>query len=154
MDIDKSLTIAGAPKTQFHDSKGPSPTTYFIDPRRVNPEYPEGGLFDDETATINNRNELKTPVPKPEPAIGFLEEARKAMEDRAKLRDTPQGERTAKKIAAVFNALTGHDLTESDAWTFLIVMKLVRAQTGKYNRDDYVDLSAYSSLKGECESTK
>jgi hypothetical protein len=90
----------------------------------------------------------------PESAIGFLEEARKQMEARAQLRDSQSGERTAAKIAAVFNALTDHNLTEADAWTFLIVMKMVRAQAGNYHRDDYVDGAAYMSLLGECESVR
>lgn len=87
-----------------------------------------------------------------EPAVSFLEEAAETMKARAALRDKPSGERTAKKIAEVFNAITGHDLTESDAWMFLIVLKIVRSRSGKYNRDDYVDLGAYSSLLGEHES--
>ncbi len=96
----------------------------------------------------------KTETIKAEPAISFLEEARKTMEARAQLRDTPEGERTAKKIADVFNAITGRDLTEADAWLFLIILKIVRGQSGSYNRDDYVDLSAYASLLGECESVR
>lgn len=90
---------------------------------------------------------------KSDPAHGFLNEAAAVMEAKAKLRDTPGGERTAGKIADVFNALTGHNLTEADAWLFLIVLKLVRSRNGKYNRDDYVDLAAYSGLAGEHAST-
>lgn len=97
--------------------------------------------------------EPKTNEPVAEPAIGFLDEAASAMKQRAALRDTPEGERTAGKIAKVFNAITGHDLTESDAWLFLLVLKIVRSRSGKYSRDDYVDLSAYSALLGEHEST-
>lgn len=95
---------------------------------------------------------FKKDVREPEPAAGFLKEAQEAMELKAKLRDTPKGERTAEQIANVFNAITGHELTETDAWTFLLVLKLVRSRNGKYNRDDYVDLAAYSSLMGECAS--
>lgn len=91
--------------------------------------------------------------PASEPAIGFLDEAANAMKARAALRDTPQGERTAGKIAKVFNAITGHDLTEEDAWLFLLVLKIVRSRSGKYSRDDYVDMSAYSALLGEHAST-
>jgi hypothetical protein len=82
----------------------------------------------------------------------FLNEAARVMEKRAQLRDTPAGERTAAKIAKVFNALTGHNISEADAWQFLVILKLVRARSGNYNRDDYVDLAAYSGLLGECES--
>jgi hypothetical protein len=89
---------------------------------------------------------------KVEPAHTFLEEAGNAMKARAELRDTPGGERTAAKIAQVFNSLTVHDLTEADVWQLLIILKMVRARSGKYNRDDYVDMAAYSGLLGECES--
>lgn len=97
---------------------------------------------------------LESKHPSVEQAVGFLEEAQEQMEARAKLRDTPGGERTAKKIAEVFNAITGHSLTEEDSWTFLIVLKMVRARAGKYNRDDFVDLAAYSSLMGESASKR
>lgn len=102
-------------------------------------------LFEEDT-------NVKTPSI--EPAGGFLGEAQEQMNARAKLRDTPGGERTAKKIAEVFNAITGHNLTEEDSWTFLIVLKMVRARAGKYNRDDFVDLAAYSSLMGESASKR
>lgn len=82
----------------------------------------------------------------------FLEEASGVMKQRAELRDADDGERTAAKIAEVFNAITGHKISEADAWTFLIVLKIVRSRNGKFNADDYVDMAAYSGLLGECES--
>lgn len=82
----------------------------------------------------------------------FLEEAAGVMKQRAALRDADDGERTAAKIAEVFNAITGHEITEADAWMFLVVLKIVRSRNGKFNADDYVDLAAYSGLLGECES--
>ena len=87
-----------------------------------------------------------------EAAPGFLDEAAGVMKQRAALRDSEEGERTAAQIAKVFNAITGNSITEADAWLFLIVMKIVRSRNGKYNRDDYVDLSAYAALLGETES--
>jgi len=89
-----------------------------------------------------------------EPADGFLDEASRQMKHRAALRDRENGERTAAQIAKVFNAITGNRITEADAWMFLIVLKIVRSRNGKYNRDDYVDLAAYASLLGECESIR
>jgi hypothetical protein len=88
----------------------------------------------------------------PEPAVGFLEEAKAQMEARAKLRDSESGERTAGKIAKVFNAITDRDLTESEVWLLLVVLKIVRSRGGKYHRDDYVDMAAYSALWAEHES--
>ena len=112
-------------------------------------------LFPDELGelAVLERSKPKPTLPEPEPAIGFLDEAASAMRNRAALRDTPQGERTAGKIAKVFNAITGKDLTESDAWLFLLVLKIVRSRSGKYSRDDFVDMAAYSALLGEHEST-
>lgn len=87
------------------------------------------------------------------PAQNFLKEALEAMQARAALRDSPQGERTAKKIAEVFNSLTGHTLSEVDAWTFLLIMKLVRGRAGKFHADDGVDACAYVALMSEADST-
>jgi hypothetical protein len=58
-------------------------------------------------------------------------------------------ERSAAKIAKVFNAITGHNLSEADAWTFLIVLKLVRNQR-KFKVDNIVDMIGYAALLGEC----
>lgn len=82
----------------------------------------------------------------------FLKEAI----DTVRQRGTDNGydagqERSAAKIAAVFNTLTGHTLTEADAWTFLIVLKLVRNQR-KYKHDNIVDGAGYLALLGECLS--
>lgn len=66
--------------------------------------------------------------------------------------DTAKEERSAKQIAAVFNALTGRDLTEQEAWAFLICLKLVR-QHRKHQEDNIVDLVAYAALLGESYMT-
>jgi hypothetical protein len=94
----------------------------------------------------------KEPKPDKQSAHSFLDEASNTMKQRAALRDAEDGERTAAKIAEVFNAITGHEISEADAWMFLVVLKIVRSRNGKYNRDDYVDLAAYAGLLGECES--
>lgn len=94
----------------------------------------------------------KEPQPDKQSAHSFLDEASNTMKQRAALRDAEDGERTAAKIAEVFNAITGHNINEADAWMFLVVLKIVRSRNGKYNRDDYVDLAAYAGLLGECES--
>lgn len=57
-------------------------------------------------------------------------------------------ERSAAKIATVFNAITGHNLTEQDAWMFLICLKLVR-QGRKHQTDNLLDLSNYALLLAE-----
>lgn len=67
---------------------------------------------------------------------------------------TAQEERSAAQIARVFNELTGHQLTTTDAWTFLQVLKLVRMEnqikTGAGDLlDSCNDMISYSLLKAE-----
>lgn len=106
----------------------------------------------DEATKAFIRELNKEPGKERQSAHGFLDEASNTMKQRAALRDAEGGERTAAQIAKVFNAITGHSLSEADAWMFLVVLKIVRSRNGKYNRDDYVDLAAYAGLLGECES--
>ena len=58
-------------------------------------------------------------------------------------------ERSAARIAKVFNALTDHNLSEADVWTLLIVLKQVRNQR-KFKHDNIVDMAGYAGLLGEC----
>lgn len=113
---------------------------------------PPAAEVPDEATKAFLRELNREPKPKRDSAHGFLEEASETMKRRAALRDSEEGERTAAQIANVFNAITGHDLSEADAWMFLVVLKIVRSRNGKYNRDDFVDLAAYAGLLGECES--
>lgn len=98
-------------------------------------------------------------ISKKKHAYLFLETAVKEMKDRAAQRDTnpnPQGTGGERSMAATikaFNALTGHNLTESEGWEFMILLKLVRGRQGEFRMDDYVDAAAYSGLLGECAST-
>lgn len=87
-------------------------------------------------------------------AYEYCKNAATTMEQRGKENgyDGEKEERSAKQIAAVFNALTGRDLTEQEAWTFLICLKLVR-QHRKHQEDNIVDLVAYSALLGESYMT-
>ncbi len=67
---------------------------------------------------------------------------------------TAQEERSAAQIARVFNALTGHNLSTTDAWTFQQVLKLVRMENqikmGSGDLlDSCVDMVGYSLLKAE-----
>lgn len=67
---------------------------------------------------------------------------------------TAQEERSAAQIARVFNELTGHNLSTTDAWTFLQVLKLVRMEnqikTGSGDLlDSCNDMISYSLLKAE-----
>lgn len=87
-------------------------------------------------------------------AFEYCKNAATTMEQRGKENGygNAKEERIAKQIAAVFNALTGRDLTEQEAWTFLICLKLVR-QHRKHREDNIVDLVAYAALLGESYAT-
>lgn len=79
----------------------------------------------------------------------ILDAAAKAQDDRAKSRDTPEGERSMRRCVEAFNALEGTNLTEAQGWRFMAVLKLARATAGSFNLDDYVDGASYFSLAGE-----
>ena len=48
------------------------------------------------------------------------------------------------------NALTGHNLSETEGWKFMVCLKLARAAHARFNCDDYLDGAAYMALA--CES--
>ncbi|EPX6842839.1 DUF6378 domain-containing protein [Acinetobacter baumannii] len=87
----------------------------------------------------------------PESAHEFLKRAAAHMEDRATTYDNPEGERSMEKTVAIFNALRERDLTETEGWLFMSILKLVRANQGEFKSDNYEDLVAYAALMGESE---
>ena len=83
-------------------------------------------------------------------APALLEAAAKHMHDRASTYDKPEGERSMGLTVQTFNTLTGHRLTESEGWTLMMILKLVRdQQRPSAHRDSIEDLVAYSALRGE-----
>lgn len=78
----------------------------------------------------------------------ILEEAVTTMRQRAADRDVEQ-ERTMGAIVKTFNAMTGHNLSEVEGWQFMVILKMVRARSGSFNADDFVDMAAYVGLSGE-----
>jgi hypothetical protein len=85
-------------------------------------------------------------------APGILRKGIEAMEQRAQLRDKPEGERSMAKTVALFNTYTGNNLSEADGWSFMIFLKMVRSQGGSFHEDDYVDGASFFGLLGECEN--
>lgn len=82
-------------------------------------------------------------------AQNFLATALNAMEERAQLRDSTEGERSMAATVKAFNAIRKTSLTEEDGWAFMVLLKLVRSTNGKFHADDYVDGAAYFGLLGE-----
>lgn len=79
------------------------------------------------------------------------ESAMKHIRDRASTYDQPQGERSMGKTVIAFNAITGRDLTESEGWLLLQVLKDVRQwqNPNEYHQDSGEDCIAYACLKAE-----
>lgn len=72
------------------------------------------------------------------------------MHDRASAYDKPEGERSMGRTVEAFNAITGRDLTESEGWLMMAVLKAVRAQTrSEPHQDSLEDLIAYAALYAE-----
>lgn len=87
----------------------------------------------------------------PPKAVQILTEAVEVMAERGKSYDKSggQAERSMPKIVAMFNALTGHELTPEQGWKFMCCLKLARSEQGEYREDNYLDGAAYFALAGE-----
>lgn len=63
-------------------------------------------------------------------------------------------ERSAADVARLFNAKTGYDISEADAWQFMICLKEVRLKRQQENggdiKDTIIDLISYQALLAEC----
>lgn len=77
----------------------------------------------------------------------ILRTAADVMAQRGKTRDTGR-ERSMARTVRAFNALTGQDMTETQGWIFMAVLKLAREQSG-HDPDNFVDGAAYMALAGE-----
>jgi hypothetical protein len=75
------------------------------------------------------------------------------MAARAATYDQPDGERSMSTTVTAFNAVTGRDLSESEGWLLLQLLKDVRLfQRPGYHADSAEDCIAYAALKGEAKA--
>lgn len=73
--------------------------------------------------------------------------------DRASTYDSPGGERSMGKAVAAFNAVTGRDLSESEGWLLLALLKQARLFTrSAYHADSAEDAIAYMALLAEARA--
>ena len=79
----------------------------------------------------------------------ILYKAAEIQKERGKTRDVEQNHSMSFCVDA-FNHLTGHTLSEKDGWTFMVLLKLSRAQQGEHHDDDYLDAVGYAALLAEC----
>ena len=94
------------------------------------------------------------PSPVPDPmAAELLGRAARHMHDRAATYDKPEGERSMGRTVQAFNAITGHNVTESEGWLLMALLKSVRGFTREtYHADSFEDLIAYTALCAEAKS--
>ena len=114
---------------------------------------PSGELSLSELASPQGPGAAEAYPPAEGPAVKapeLLGKAAALMHERGKTYDEPEGERSMGKTVAAFNAITGRDLTESEGWLLMCVLKSVRAATRKEpHRDSLEDLIAYAALMAE-----
>lgn len=79
----------------------------------------------------------------------LLSNAAGHLSDRAITYDNPAGERSMADTVALFNLFTGHKITESEGWRFMVFLKLVRSKQGKFKADNHEDAVAYEALAAE-----
>lgn len=80
----------------------------------------------------------------------LLNKAASHMQARGATYDKPSGERSMAQTVQAFNAVTGSDLSESEGWLLMTILKMVRdRQRVVPHQDSIEDLVAYSSLYGE-----
>ena len=78
-----------------------------------------------------------------------LQTAFNTIHQRAADRDVKQ-ERSMAATVKAFNAIHGTNLTESQGWSFMTLLKMKRSFTGDVFRDDdFVDEAAYTALRAE-----
>jgi len=56
--------------------------------------------------------------------------------------------KTHRKVAALWSAFLGVEISASKVPLMLALLKMARADQGKYNPDDYVDLAGYGAIAG------
>lgn len=85
-------------------------------------------------------------------AVETLRRAADLIELRGKQRDSDAGERSMARTVAAFNAVYGANLTETQGWHFMELLKMARSSQGAYVADDFDDKVAYAALAAECEA--
>lgn len=107
---------------------------------------------DENSKIVEQAPKADEPACQEPPAIRLLQVAADHMRDRAAIYDKPDGERSMGKTVEAFNAVTGRDLSESEGWLLLQILKDVRLfQRPRYHADSAEDCVAYAALKAEAK---
>ena len=105
----------------------------------------------DEVEATEAYDDIKAELASPIGADEILQVANEAIAQRGVMYDSTgqQQERSMGKVVAMFNALTGHELTNEQGWKFMCLLKLARSEQGEFSLDSFIDLAAYAALAGE-----
>lgn len=84
-------------------------------------------------------------------AKDLLNKAQRIIETRGVVRenDPATGERSMTACIQAFNSIYGTELSVTQGWVFMMLLKLSRSSKGKFHPDDWYDLIAYSALAAE-----
>ena len=105
----------------------------------------------DELEATEAYADIKAELARPIGADEILQIANEAIAQRGVMYDSTgqQQERSMGKVVAMFNALTGHELTNEQGWKFMCLLKLARSEQGEFSLDSFIDLAAYAALAAE-----
>lgn len=108
-------------------------------------------LYEEEYQLLVSTTSSVPVVKASKKATEFLSKALSLLEERGKDYDQPEGERSMGKTVVAFNAITGHNLKESDGWLILQLLKDVRQNQNRdsYHADSAEDCISYAALKAE-----
>lgn len=83
-------------------------------------------------------------------SVDYLNKAAAIQEERGKDYDTDGGERSMAAVVAAFNDLFNQDMTETQGWQFMVLLKMKRLDTAsKHHEDSASDQVSYSALAAE-----
>lgn len=83
-------------------------------------------------------------------ATHYLQDAASVMAQRGKDYDKPEGERSMLATVTAFNAITNRELTESEGWLLMLLLKQVRQWNSPgFHEDSALDSVSYSALLAE-----
>ena len=114
-------------------------------------EYRRGYVFAEQNS-VTSASASSREIGLKMKASDTLRKAADLIEERAKQRDSESGERSMSRTVAAFNAIYGTDITETQGWHFMELLKMVRSSQGAYVPDDFDDKVAYAALAAECEA--
>lgn len=151
--VSGSVPMADFVQGVWHDNIEPvCPTTYKKDIADLN-NYGLDVSFVavDEAESMEAYDDIKAEIARPTDADEILQVANEAIAQRGVMYDSTgqQQERSMGKVVAMFNALTGHELTNEQGWKFMCLLKLARSEQGEFSLDSFIDLAAYAALAGE-----